>query len=595
MSRRYTVRIISTTDLHAHLFSYDYVKDRPAQGIGLESLVRPIQDQVQGCDAAVLVDNGDLLQGSALGDTAQTLGQDHPNPMIAALNALGYVAGNLGNHDMNYGLDFLSRISKEATFPLLNANITDMRTNSSPKGLVPRFIHRATLDATLPALKIGLTGAAPPQILQWDAHLYADRLKIDDSVETLCTQATHLRDDGADLVIGLCHFGISPTPSMPLAENPAREVAARKLFDGLILGHTHGTLGGGDEPALETMAVMSGYYGSHLGVLEYHLEYTDRWQILSQNVQLIPADPSHAAPFATLAPAQMAHKRTIETGAQALCANELPAQSYLTEIGHDPLWSLMGEAHLTWAQKQDWPHDLPILAAVAPMHLSRFRAARSDAALAADTVKRRDLHQLMPYPNKVRAMRLTGAQIIEYLERAAAYYTVTKEGYLSAQEPAYNFDALFGLDYDIHPTRPARYDGQGTLINPEAHRIEALTRRGAPINPAQEFCVLTNHHRAGGGGHFPAMGPCGHPLPIAHAPSTRDVLLDYLTAHGAWIPSDRLPWRLASDTPTTLRLICHHKARLETAATTHLRARAICEHDDDYQEIEVTLHHRGTA
>ena len=114
-------RLLATTDLHAHLFSYNYYANRPDDGVGLARLAAPIL-QARGESAnCLLLDNGDTFQGAPLGDAALSdlMPTAQPHPMIAAMNGLGFDAATLGNHDFDYGVDVLERVISDARYPIV--------------------------------------------------------------------------------------------------------------------------------------------------------------------------------------------------------------------------------------------------------------------------------------------------------------------------------------------------------------------------------------------------------------------------------------------------------------------------------------------
>ena len=124
------LRIVETTDIHTNLMDYDYYKDKPSQQIGLArtaTLVKEARGEVKN---SVLVDNGDLLQGSPMGDYMADKGLEagEVHPAYKAMNQLDYDAGNIGNHEFNYGLDFLAESINDANFPYINANVYDAET-----------------------------------------------------------------------------------------------------------------------------------------------------------------------------------------------------------------------------------------------------------------------------------------------------------------------------------------------------------------------------------------------------------------------------------------------------------------------------------
>jgi 2',3'-cyclic-nucleotide 2'-phosphodiesterase/3'-nucleotidase len=112
----------------------------------------------------LLLDNGDTFQGGALGDlaTADVSGEDDPHPMITAMNAMGYDAATLGNHDFDYGIDVLSRVLLAARFPIVLAN-AQHPGNGEP--FQPRHVilerEVEDLDGARHPLRIGVTGTVP--------------------------------------------------------------------------------------------------------------------------------------------------------------------------------------------------------------------------------------------------------------------------------------------------------------------------------------------------------------------------------------------------------------------------------------------------
>jgi 2',3'-cyclic-nucleotide 2'-phosphodiesterase/3'-nucleotidase len=97
------LRILETTDLHSNMMDFDYYKDAPTEKFGLvrtASLINAARSEVKN---SVLVDNGDLIQGSPLGDymAAKGLKKGDVHPVYKALNTLDYAVGNLGNHEFN--------------------------------------------------------------------------------------------------------------------------------------------------------------------------------------------------------------------------------------------------------------------------------------------------------------------------------------------------------------------------------------------------------------------------------------------------------------------------------------------------------------
>ncbi|HEY4203064.1 MAG TPA: metallophosphoesterase, partial [Devosiaceae bacterium] len=125
-SNQVHLRLMETTDIHVAIYPYDYYADAPNDTMGLgrtAALINAIRAEATN---SILIDNGDLIQGNPMGDyVAYERGfkDGDVHPTIAAMNTLGYEMSTLGNHEFNYGLDFLGKSLAGANFPLVCANL----------------------------------------------------------------------------------------------------------------------------------------------------------------------------------------------------------------------------------------------------------------------------------------------------------------------------------------------------------------------------------------------------------------------------------------------------------------------------------------
>jgi 2',3'-cyclic-nucleotide 2'-phosphodiesterase / 3'-nucleotidase len=285
------LRLLATSDLHVHIMPYDYYTDTSTDRLGLArtaSLIAAARAEAENC---LLLDNGDFLQGSPLGDYIvksqyQRHGQVHP--MIAAMNYLRYDAGTLGNHEFNYGLDFLTTSLAGADFPIVAANVLRAINDETAATLNPPYVilERTVVDAngaTLP-IKIGVIGFTPPQIMIWDRRHLAGHLTTLDIVDAANLYVPQMKRDGADLIIALSHSGIGSPDAVPNMENASTALARIDGIDAVIAGHSHLVFPSDDfaltpdiDPLLGTLcgkpAVMPGLYGSHLGVIDLYVSH----------------------------------------------------------------------------------------------------------------------------------------------------------------------------------------------------------------------------------------------------------------------------------------------------------------------------------
>ena len=111
---------METTDLHVHVFPYDYYSDKPIDTVGLARTAAHIADIRAEATNSMLLDNGDFLQGNPMGDYIayeRGMKDGDMHPIIAAMNTLGFDASTLGNHEFNYGLDFLMNSAGRGGLP----------------------------------------------------------------------------------------------------------------------------------------------------------------------------------------------------------------------------------------------------------------------------------------------------------------------------------------------------------------------------------------------------------------------------------------------------------------------------------------------
>src|SRR5271169_5533433 len=299
---RLRLRLLGLTDLHANLYPYDYYRDCPDDSVGLAraaSLVAEARREAPNC---LLFDDGDILQGTPLGDlAAEAIIADRRavHPVIAAMNTLDYAVATLGNHEFNYGLEALERAYAQARFPVVCCNV--LKPDGSPWFSPSIVIERDFVDesGTTRRLKVGVIGVAPPQIAQWDEAHVRGRLTTVDIVEAARAEVDGLRGR-VDLIVGLCHSGISRLASALGEENAGQDLARLDGVDALFLGHQHLLFPGEDfagVPGADAErgmlngkpAVMAGFWGSHLGVIDLELQLgAVRWRVAQAQVEARP-------------------------------------------------------------------------------------------------------------------------------------------------------------------------------------------------------------------------------------------------------------------------------------------------------------------
>ncbi|AHM03086.1 2',3'-cyclic-nucleotide 2'-phosphodiesterase [Roseibacterium elongatum DSM 19469] len=557
------LRILATSDLHAHLMPYDYFRDCPDDKVGLLRVAERIIAARAACENTLLLDNGDTLQGAPLGDAAvsEIMPRGRTHPMIAAMNTLGYDAATLGNHDFDFGLEALAAAMAGACFPVVLANIR--RTDGVPLA-PPRALLRRKVVArcgTSHTLRIGVTGVAPPQIARWSRKRLGDRIQVADMPRIAARQARALRREGADLVIVLAHSGLGAAVAETGMENAAHLLAALPDVDAVIAGHSHRVFPDADHPEgllAGTPVVQPGFHGSHLGCIDLTLSRTrpevadgpgPHWSVSGARARTLPLSPTPGTGLrrvfrhhpALIPTARAEHRAVRRYAAQPLGESAVPLETYFSLIAPCAATQLVADAQADAAraliaQRPDLTH-LPLISAVAPYKCGGRGGPSNYTDIPAGTLRLRNAADLYIYPNQLCVLRLTGADVKDWLERvASAFHRIRPDAPDAAPQPlidhafaGYNFDHLVGLRYRFDLSQPARTDAEGAQFFATPGRVRDLCHAdGTALQADDTVLVATNSYRSEGGGHFPI---CAKAETIATAPGNlRDAVIDRIAA-----------------------------------------------------------------
>jgi 2',3'-cyclic-nucleotide 2'-phosphodiesterase / 3'-nucleotidase len=304
------VRILETTDLHVKMLGFDYERKKPTVEYGLEwtaSLINKARKEVPN---SLLFDGGDVLVGNALGEYVSKtylFNWMEIHPVYKVMNLLNYDAATVGNHEFNYGLDFLMESLNGANFPYVNANIY-IDDHNKYEGDDLNFFNPYTIiekkftdsSGKTHQIKIGVIGLITPIAADWDKETFYGKLKIKNMTETAKHFIPIMKGKGADIIVALAHVGLDADKGLKYKKgNSVYSLSKVEGIDAILFGHSHSLFPNKDiHSSLEginvkagtihgTAAVQAGYWGNHLGIIDLYLVNTKGKWVVSNSTSMV--------------------------------------------------------------------------------------------------------------------------------------------------------------------------------------------------------------------------------------------------------------------------------------------------------------------
>ena len=547
---RHELTLLNTTDEHQYLLPYDYMEDERDEEIGLSKIYTLVEEARSEYDNTMLLSSGDVIQGSLIGEMEAKIDplEGHEfQAIIRAFNVMGYDAVAVGNHDVtDFGLDFFDRARENSVFPWLSANLKQASDTSEfytkPYEVINHHVDGYPLD-------VGVIGFVPPQIMNWGHRHLEGEVVVKDILPQAEKYIPKL-EEKSDIVVVVAHSGIddSPPDSDSARENAGYHLAQIEGVDALVLGHQHEKFPGDfeDMPGVDNEeglihgvpAAMGSSWGSALVKIELDLLYREgEWEVeggsshLQKTTGEVESHPRIEEVAADI------HEGTLDYVRTPIGSTSMDITSYFARIKDSPVTQLINDAQLWYGERRlqgTEYEDYPLLSAAAPFIAGRegpgyFTHVHGDINIG-------DVTDIYIYPNTVEFVKLTGAQLRDYLEHSGRNFQKIDPGsdaerhFIDYDLRAFNFDVIEGLEYEYDISRPA------------GERLATVNYQGEPLEDEEEFIVIMNNYRASGGGDFPHMEDDN--VVISSTDVNREAIIDYIEARGEVNPEPSDNWRI---------------------------------------------------
>jgi 2',3'-cyclic-nucleotide 2'-phosphodiesterase / 3'-nucleotidase len=536
-AKQVTITLLATTDLHGNLYPVDYYRGEKAER-GLAKIATLVRAARRESPNSLLIDCGDTIEGTPLeslwqqyvatGRLPARLRFDGPalrhDPMMTAMNRLGYAAMVLGNHEFNFGLKNIARARGDAEFPWLSAN-----TVAEPGAAVQPF--QPYLVRTVAGVKVAIIGLTTPAIPNWEEEAHYQGYRFMDAAEAARRTVAELREKvHPDLVIAAVHAGLGRRErSAGAAENMVLEIAfAVPGIDAIVFGHSHQQLAG--DRVNGVLLVQPKNWGMSLARLDFRLDdAAGKWKLVSDQAQVIPVNAAVAADPEILAVARPYHELTERFLNLAVAKAPTAMDGRIARYEDTPLVDAIQAVQMDYAKA-----DVSFTALFHP-----------GTRVAQGTVTIRELASLYVYDNELYAIEGDGRMIKEALENSARFFRscpdagCTHGPLVNRGIAGFNYDMAEGVDYEIDLTRR------------EGDRIVNLRRNGRPLGPGEKFRIAVNNYRAGGSGGYGMFR--GAKVLWKSNRDIRSLMIEYYTRHRALPAQASGNWRIVP--PQAVKLL----------------------------------------
>lgn len=472
------VVILATSDMHGNIWGWSYEDEKETENNGMARLYTYIQQvRAEYPDTTFLIDGGDVIQGTVLSDQIAAGNPEEPNPMIAAMNYMGYDCMTLGNHEFDRGVPAMEKALSTADFPVLGQNVrgSDGKLLTG-KGWI--LLERG-------GIRLAVIGVCTPYLALGNEEQEGVAEVKCEAASAAVAEALKEIGDRADIIMVSAHMGFHPQYD----EDGGSDSGERILEDNpevdvLQVGHMHVTV---QEKRGRT--VIGGVRNAGREIARFDLTLDGNGKITASEVTIVDmADYAPAEEIREIPVVKEMHEKAValvQGGAGEDGDSGPVIGSSTAKFQPENEIDGLPEGKIRDTAVPDLIMKIQLLSSGADVTAASLFQNTSD--LPTGDITFRDVMGIYKYDNVLYRVSVTGKELREYMEWSAGCYNQWVPGDINIsfdpEVPDYLQDFFAGVEYEIN------------LSKPKGERIENVRFRGEELRDDQTLTLAVNNYR----------------------------------------------------------------------------------------------------